>query len=42
MIEVAALLSAMVHKWDDFVSIGIMWLVSAGLDFFRIIARSMR
>jgi len=35
MIEVAALLSALVQKWDDFVIIAIMLLVNAGLDFFQ-------
>jgi H+-transporting ATPase len=35
MIELAALLSAMVQKWDDFVIITIMLLVNAGLDFFQ-------
>jgi H+-transporting ATPase len=35
MIEVAALLSAVVQKWDDFVIITIMLLVNAGLDFFQ-------
>ncbi len=35
MIEVAALLSAVVQKWDDFVIIAIMLLVNAGLDFFQ-------
>ena len=35
MIEVAALLSAVVQKWDDFVIIVIMLLVNAGLDFFQ-------
>ena len=35
MIETAALLSALVHKWEDFVIILIMLLVNAGLDFFQ-------
>jgi len=35
MIEVAALLSALVHKWEDFVIITIMLLVNAFLDFFQ-------
>jgi H+-transporting ATPase len=35
MIEVAAVLSALVQKWDDFVIIVIMLLVNAGLDFFQ-------
>jgi H+-transporting ATPase len=35
MIEVAAILSAVVQKWDDFVIITIMLLVNAGLDFFQ-------
>jgi H+-transporting ATPase len=35
MIEVAALLSAVVQKWDDFVIITIMLLVKAGLDFLQ-------
>ena len=35
MIEVAAILSAIVEKWDDFVIIAIMLLVNAGLDFFQ-------
>ena len=35
MIEVAAVLSAVVQKWDDFVIITIMLLVNAGLDFFQ-------
>jgi H+-transporting ATPase len=35
MIEAAALLSAVVRKWDDFVIIAIMLLVNAGLDFFQ-------
>ena len=35
MIELAAILSAIVQKWDDFVIITIMLLVNAGLDFFQ-------
>jgi len=35
MIEVAAILSAIVRKWEDFVIISIMLLVNAGLDFFQ-------
>jgi len=35
MIEVAALLSAVVQKWDDFAIITVMLLVNAGLDFFQ-------
>ena len=35
MIELAAILSAIVQKWDDFVIIVIMLLVNAGLDFFQ-------
>jgi len=35
MIEIAATLSALVGKWDDFVIILIMLLVNAGLDFFQ-------
>jgi H+-transporting ATPase len=35
MIEVAAILSAVVQKWDDFIIIAIMLLVNAGLDFFQ-------
>ncbi|MGD8874975.1 MAG: plasma-membrane proton-efflux P-type ATPase [Gammaproteobacteria bacterium] len=35
MIEVAAILSAMVQKWDDFTIISILLLVNAGLDFFQ-------
>ena len=35
MIEVAAILSAVVAKWDDFIIITIMLLVNAGLDFFQ-------
>jgi H+-transporting ATPase len=35
MIEVAAILSFVVQKWDDFIIITIMLLVNAGLDFFQ-------
>jgi len=35
MIEVAAILSAIVRKWEDFIIISIMLLVNAGLDFFQ-------
>ena len=35
MIEVAAILSAVVQKWDDLAIITIMLLVNAGLDFFQ-------
>lgn len=35
MIEVAALLSALVQKWEDFIIILVMLLVNAGLDFFQ-------
>jgi len=35
MIEVAALLSAMVQKWEDFCIIMVMLLVNAGLDFMQ-------
>ncbi|MDX1811291.1 MAG: HAD-IC family P-type ATPase, partial [Gammaproteobacteria bacterium] len=35
MIEVAAILSAIVQKWDDFIIISIMLLINAGLDFFQ-------
>ena len=35
MIEVAALLSAIVQKWEDFIIISIMLLVNAFLDFFQ-------
>ena len=35
MIEVAAILSAVVRKWADFVIILVMLLVNAGLDFFQ-------
>ncbi len=35
MIETAAVLSAVVEKWDDFVIIAIMLLVNAGLDFLQ-------
>lgn len=35
MIEVAAILSAEVRKWEDFVIILVMLLVNAGLDFYQ-------
>lgn len=35
MIEMAALLSALVQKWDDFFIISLMLLVNAGLDFLQ-------
>ncbi len=35
MIEIAALLSALVQKWEDFIIIIIMLLVNAFLDFFQ-------
>ncbi|MBI1422330.1 MAG: HAD-IC family P-type ATPase [Gammaproteobacteria bacterium] len=35
MIEIAAILSAIVRKWEDFTIITIMLLVNAGLDFFQ-------
>ncbi len=35
MIEAAALLSAVVQKWEDFGIILVMLLVNAGLDFFQ-------
>ena len=35
MIEVAAVLSAVVGKWEDFIIILFMLLVNAGLDFFQ-------
>ncbi len=35
MIEIAALLSALVQKWDDFAIIVVLLLVNAGLDFFQ-------
>jgi len=35
MIEIAALLSAIVQKWEDFVIILLMLLVNAGLDFIQ-------
>jgi len=35
MIEIAALLSAVVQKWEDFIIILIMLLVNALLDFFQ-------
>ena len=35
MIEIAAALSAVVQKWDDFLIISVMLLVNALLDFFQ-------
>jgi H+-transporting ATPase len=35
MIEVAAILSAAVQKWEDFAIIAVLLLVNAGLDFFQ-------
>ncbi len=35
MIETAAILSAVVGKWEDFAIIMVMLLVNAGLDFFQ-------
>jgi len=35
MIEIAALLSALVQKWEDLIIILVMLLVNAGLDFFQ-------
>ena len=35
MIEIAAFLSALVQKWDDFIIISIMLLVNVALDFFQ-------
>ncbi|MEJ2310716.1 MAG: plasma-membrane proton-efflux P-type ATPase [Gammaproteobacteria bacterium] len=35
MIEAAAILSAVVQKWEDFFIILVMLLVNAGLDFFQ-------
>ena len=35
MIEIAALLSALVRKWEDFTIIMVMLLVNAGLDFMQ-------
>ncbi|GBD97570.1 calcium-transporting ATPase 1 [bacterium BMS3Abin06] len=35
MIEIAAVLSAIVQKWEDFIIITIMLLVNAFLDFFQ-------
>ena len=35
MIEIAAILAAMVHRWEDFTIIMIMLLVNAGLDFYQ-------
>ncbi len=35
MIEVAAILSAVVGRWDDFAVIGVMLLINAGVGFFQ-------
>ncbi len=35
MIEIAAILSALVNKWEDFIIITIMLFVNAGLDFYQ-------
>ena len=35
MIEIAAILSGLVQKWDDFTIILVMLLVNAGLDFLQ-------
>lgn len=35
MIEIAAILSAAVQKWEDFIIISVMLLVNASLDFFQ-------
>jgi len=35
MIESAAILSAVVRKWEDFIIIAVMLLINAGLDFFQ-------
>jgi H+-transporting ATPase len=35
MIETAAVLSALVQKWDDFIIIAVLLPVNAGLDFFQ-------
>jgi H+-transporting ATPase len=35
MIEIAAILSALVHRWEDFTIIMIMLFVNAGLDFYQ-------
>jgi len=35
MIETAAVLSAVVEKWDDFAIIAVMLLINAGLDFLQ-------
>jgi len=35
MIEAAAILSALVQKWEDFIIITVMLLVNAALDFFQ-------
>jgi len=35
MIEIAAILSAAVRRWEDFAIIMVMLLVNAGIDFFQ-------
>jgi len=35
MIEIAAILSAVVGKWEDFIIISVLLLINAGLDFFQ-------
>ncbi|MFV2005416.1 MAG: HAD-IC family P-type ATPase, partial [Gammaproteobacteria bacterium] len=35
MIEIAALLSAIVQKWEDFIIVLVLLLINAGLDFFQ-------
>ncbi len=35
MIEIAAILSAIVHRWEDLVIILVMLFVNAGIDFFQ-------
>ncbi|BDZ72557.1 metal-transporting ATPase [Methylophaga marina] len=35
MIEIAAILSAAVGKWEDFIIISVLLLINAGLDFFQ-------
>ncbi len=35
MIEIAAVLSAILHKWDDFAIIILMLLINAGVDFWQ-------
>jgi H+-transporting ATPase len=35
MIEIAALLSAIVQKWEDFIIVLVLLLVNGGLDFFQ-------